>query len=74
MRVFINEKPFDVADDSDTLAAIRAADVSLGERVLAGEAYVTDGRAIRVDLNHPLTPGAILRVVVSSRRSPDADT
>ncbi|MEO8295329.1 MAG: hypothetical protein ABI613_07425 [Gemmatimonadota bacterium] len=74
MRVFINEKPFDVPDDSDTLAAIRAADVSLGERVLAGEAYVTDGRAIRVDLNDPLTPGAILRVVVSSRRSPDADT
>jgi hypothetical protein len=74
MRVFINERSLDIPDGSNALSALRASDPALAERVSAGEAYLTDGRAVRIPDETPLQAGAILRVVVSARRPADADT
>jgi hypothetical protein len=53
--------------------AVRRFDPTLGEQMISGAAYVTDGRGIEVDLAEPLTNGAILRVVIRARRGADAD-
>ena len=53
--------------------AVRRFDPALGDRVIAGEAYVTDGRGIEVDPDQTLASGAILRVVVRARRGSNAD-
>jgi hypothetical protein len=74
IRVFVNERPVDLAAGADVAEAVRAADSSLSEKVAGGAAYVTDGRGIEIDPAARLSGGAILRVVVRARRgSPDAD-
>ena len=74
MRVFINDRPFDVAEGLGARAAVEAAAPDLAGRLADGGAYLTDGRGIELDGSEPLRPGAILRVVVRARRGgPDAD-
>jgi hypothetical protein len=67
-RVFVNERPVSVSPGADVLAAIDALDAELGRRVRAREAYVTDGRGVKIGGDVLLSPGAILRVVVPARR------
>jgi hypothetical protein len=73
IRVFVNGGVVDLATDAAAGEAVRMFDATLGERLAAGTAYVTDGRGIEVDPTSPLTNGAILRVVVRARRGTDAD-
>lgn len=76
IRVFINERPVEVSPGSTVLRAVRLFDAGLAERVERDEAYVTDGRGIAIPIDVLLSPGAILRVVVSARRgtgNTDAD-
>lgn len=72
-RAFVNERPVMVPAGATAQAAIGALDPALAVRVAAGEAYVTDGRGIRLAADLPLAAGAILRVVISSKGTPDAD-
>jgi hypothetical protein len=71
MRIYINERAVDAPDDANALSAVRGFDAELARRVESGAGYITDGRAIRLTGNESLSPGDILRVVLSSRRSGD---
>ncbi len=76
MRVFVNAVSLEVGKGADVRAAVSALDDELGQKVVAGVAFVTDARGIEVPLESALAEGAILRVVVSARRAPgelDAD-
>lgn len=76
MRVFVNAVPLEVRPGADVRAAVLALDAELDPKLTAGTAFVTDARGIEIPLESPLAEGAILRVVVSARRSagePDAD-
>jgi hypothetical protein len=68
IRVFVNERPVEVGPGSTVLRAVRLFDADLAERVERKEAHVTDGRGIAMPVDVLLSPGAILRVVVSARR------
>lgn len=74
IRVFVNSALVDLPAGSVAAEAVRRFDPALSERVIAGEAYVTDGRGIEVDPEEILTNGAILRVVVRARRGSNAET
>jgi hypothetical protein len=68
LRVFVNGTPVDVEPGADVLGAIRAYDPTFEDRVTAGNAFVTDGRGIEIDVAQRLAAGSILRVVIRSRR------
>ena len=73
IRVFVNGGIVELPAGSAVGEAVREFDPMLGERMARGAAYVTDGRGIEMDPAEPLASGAILRVVVRSRRGSDAD-
>jgi len=76
LTVFVNGRALQLPESADVLAAVRLFDPGLEASLEAGSAYVTDGRGLRVDPATALAGGAILRVVLSSRRAPtghDAD-
>ncbi|MGH7581533.1 MAG: hypothetical protein ACREM9_15250 [Gemmatimonadales bacterium] len=68
MRVFVNAVPLEIGKDADVRTAVLAHDATLGPKLAAGAAFVTDARGIEVALDSGLAEGAILRVVVSARR------
>lgn len=71
---FVNERPVQAPRAGAAADAVRAFDPALAERLAAGQAYLTDGRGIRIEPAAPVSPGDIIRVVVSARRQePDAD-
>lgn len=72
--VFVNEKPVCIAPGGTALQAVAALDRDLADRLTVGGAYITDGRGIRLTPDEPLSAGAIIRVILSARREPDADT
>jgi hypothetical protein len=68
--VFVNERPLAVAPGTRAGEAAQRADGgggALGEALATGQAFLTDGRGIRLDPATPLTAGAIVRVVRSAR-------
>ena len=69
MRVFVNAVPLEVGRGTDVRAAVLALDAELERKLAAGSAFVTDARGIEIPLESALAEGAILRVVVSARRS-----
>lgn len=69
VRVFVNERPLELPAGATVGEAVRRFDRDLGERLARGEAYVTDGRGIRVGEAASVHGGAIFRVVVSNRRA-----
>jgi hypothetical protein len=71
IRCFVNERGQSVPSGATVREAVAAFDAGLADRLGKGEAYVTDARGIRVPADHPLTGGAILRVVVSARAAVD---
>ena len=73
IRVFVNAAAVDLVPGSDVAAAVRAFDPELDRQIAAGEAYVTDGRGIEISTSAPLAGGAILRVVVRSRKGARVD-
>lgn len=74
MPVFVNEKPVSIATGGTALQAVAALDQELADRLLVGGGYITDGRGIRLAPEEILSAGAIIRVIISARREPDADT
>jgi adenosine deaminase len=68
-RVYVNERAVDVPAGSSAGAAVHAADAELAAAVTGGQAYLTDGRGIRIEPDEPLSAGAILRVVRPARPS-----
>lgn len=68
MRIYINERPVETIEGADALSAIRSFDPELARRVESGAGYITDARAIRLTGGETLSPGDILRVVMSARR------
>lgn len=73
LRVFINGAPVDVEAGTDVRGALHAHDATLEARYAAGTAYVTDARGIEMDGTQRLAAGAIMRVVLRSRRSEGGD-
>ncbi len=69
IRLFINEQPCAVPPGATVRDAVAAFDSKLASQLDAGRAYVTDGRAIELDVTSPVTVGSILRVVVSRRNA-----
>lgn len=68
LRVFVNERSYSLPPGSTVRDALRAAAPELVPLCEAGQAVVTDGRAIEIALDVPLTGGAILRAQQTSRR------
>ena len=73
IRVFVNSGVLELPAGTDAAEAVRRFDPELGERLAAGEAYITDARGIEIGPAETLASGAILRVVVRARRQGDAD-
>ena len=74
IRIFVNSGVVDLPAGAVVSEAVRTFDSTLGERITAGTAYITDARGIEVAPTDTLASGAILRVVVRARRGHDADT
>ncbi|MDX2119719.1 MAG: hypothetical protein SF070_01520 [Gemmatimonadota bacterium] len=68
LRVFVNERPYSLPPGSTVRDALRAAAPELVPLCEAGQAVVTDGRALAIGLDAPLSGGAILRAQPTSRR------
>jgi len=71
LRVFINEKPVEVARGATVRDAVARHDRALAELLTGDAAYVTDGVGRRVDPADPVgEAGAVFRVIVTARRGP----
>lgn len=71
VRVFVNERPVDVARGAAVRDAVAALDPGLAELLASDSAYVTDARGLPVDAGDPIAEaGAVFRVIVSARRVP----
>ena len=73
ISVFVNGALINLPQGTDVAAAMRTLDPALERQIAAGSAYVTDGRGIEISLDALLAGGAILRVVVRSRRGTSVD-
>jgi hypothetical protein len=73
ITVFVNGSLLKLPEGADVAAAVRVFDPTLEGQVADGSAYVTDGRGIEISSRAPLPSGAILRVVVRSRRGANVD-
>ena len=71
VRVFVNARGYDVAADATALDAVRAADGSEADAVVAGTRGITDSRGLPVTADTPVYAGVIYRTV--SNRSRDAE-
>jgi len=71
VRVFVNQRPVDVARGATVRDAVATFDRELADLLASGAAYVTDGVGRPVDAGDPVgETGAVLRVVVTARRAP----
>ncbi|HSR90287.1 MAG TPA: hypothetical protein VLK88_03195 [Gemmatimonadales bacterium] len=75
IRVYLNQRAVDLPAGTLVAEGIRLAEPQLSQSLESGKARVTDGRGLDLPLDQTLTNGAILRIIVSSRRgdSPDDD-
>jgi hypothetical protein len=73
IRVYVNDRPFDVPRGATASDAIRHLDPALADRVIAGTASLTDARGIVLAADAVLAPGAIVRVVGRARRDTPAE-
>ena len=73
ISVFVNGTVLNLPQGTNVAAAVRALDPALERQIRKGSAYVTDGRGIEISSDTPLAGGAILRVVVRSRRGANVD-
>jgi adenosine deaminase len=71
LRVFVNERPVDVAPGATVRDAVEALDRGLSDLLATAAAYVTDGVGRMVDAADPVgEAGGVFRVVVSAGRGP----
>ena len=73
ISVFVNGMVLHLPQGADVATAVRALDPTLDRQIADGSAYVTDARGIEISSGDRLAGGAILRVVVRSRRGADID-
>jgi hypothetical protein len=73
ITVFVNGSLLNLPQGANVASAVRVFDSALESQVADGSAYVTDGRGIEISSAAPLSGGAILRVVVRSRRGGNVD-
>jgi hypothetical protein len=73
ISVFVNGTVLNLPQGTDVAAAVRRLDPALERQIAEGSAYVTDGRGIEISSDARLAGGAILRVVVRSRRDANVD-
>ncbi len=71
LRVFVNGAGVSVPAGSTVLDAVRAADRSAADAVVAGTRAVADSRGIVVPPTTPLSGGYVMRLV-SARQRPGA--
>ena len=72
--VFINERRVLVPATASVRRAVEAAAPDLSRAIAAGRALVTDGVGRSLDLDAPVTTGAIIRVVLRAHtRATEAD-
>lgn len=69
IRVYLNERGLTLPSGSTVRDAVRLGAPELLPDCEAGQAGVTDARALPLTLDDPLTGGAILRVARSARRT-----
>ncbi len=69
IRVYLNDRGLSLSPGATVRDAIRAGAPELLPDCEAGQANITDARALPVLLDDPLVTGAILRVARSSRRA-----
>jgi hypothetical protein len=70
VRVYVNERPVEVAGGSTALDAVRAWNAATADQVVAGDRALTDSRGLPLAADAPIRVGAIIRVV-SGRSKPD---
>jgi len=71
LRVFINEKPVEVARGAAVRDAVARHDRALADLLASDAAYVTDGVGRRIDPADAVgEAGAVFRVIVTARRGP----
>ena len=69
LRVFVNERPVDVAPGATVRDAVEALDRGLSDLLTTAAAYVTDAVGRMVDAGDPVgEAGGVFRVVVSAGR------
>jgi len=69
LRVFVNERPVEVARGATVRDAVAALDSSLADLVAAATAYVTDGVGRTIDAADAVREaGGVFRVIVTARR------
>lgn len=74
IRVYVNERGFTLVAGARVRDALAASVPDLLVACESGEARITDGRGIPVELDDPISGGAILRALRSGRRgAADAD-
>ena len=73
ISVFVNGAVLNLPLGTDVATAVRELDPALERQIAEGSAYVTDGRGIEISSDASLAGGAILRVVVRSRRGANVD-
>ena len=70
LRVFVNERPVEVARGAAVRDAVAALDPGLAELVAAASAYVTDGVGRTLDAGDVVREaGGVFRVIVTARRT-----
>lgn len=69
IRVYLNDRGLTLTPGATVRDAIRAAAPELLPDCEAGQANITDARALPLELDAELVAGAILRVARSSRRA-----
>lgn len=72
IAIFVNDRRVAVAPGTTAADAVTRADAELGRALAGGQAYLTDGRGIRLAADLPLGAGAIVRVIRSSRAGKEA--
>ncbi len=71
--VFLNGRQLVAVPGTTVRQLLRDADPALAGLADGGAAVATDGRGVALDLDAPLSAGAILRVQKSARRTGPAD-
>jgi hypothetical protein len=68
VRVFVNDRPFELPDGKTARDAIARDDPEAAGALDAGRAYVTDGVGRPIAPETPLVSGSILRLIRSAPR------
>jgi len=72
VRVFVNARGYDVPTTATALDAVRTADATDGEAVVAGTRLITDSRGLPVAPETPAYGGVIYRTVANRVRDDGA--